>query len=92
VLQGRAMVAFLTWLLLVAHSRLKSRAKLEGENLVLRQQLIVQSRPKTPDFSHYSDHEPEFRRTRFDAPERFAVGHCTGTNQSARSTRAPKVR
>ena len=36
MLQGRAMVAFLTWLLLVAHSRLKSRAKLEGENLVLR--------------------------------------------------------
>jgi hypothetical protein len=36
--------AFLTKLLLVARSRLKSRASLEAENLVLRQQVIVLSR------------------------------------------------
>jgi hypothetical protein len=39
-----AMFAFLTKLLLVALSRLKSRASLEAENLVLRQQVIVLSR------------------------------------------------
>ena len=39
-----AMFAFLTRLLLVARSRLKSRASLEAENLVLRQQVIVLSR------------------------------------------------
>ena len=39
-----AMVAFLTKLLLVARSRLKSRASLEAENLVLRQQVIILSR------------------------------------------------
>jgi hypothetical protein len=33
--------AFLTKLLLVARSRLKSRASLEAENLILRQQVIV---------------------------------------------------
>jgi hypothetical protein len=38
------MFAFLTNLLLVARSRLKSRASLEAENLVLRQQVIVLSR------------------------------------------------
>src|ERR1700726_3995677 len=38
------MFAFLTKLLLVARSRLKSRACLEAENLVLRQQVIVLSR------------------------------------------------
>ena len=38
------MVEFLTKLLLVARSRLKSRARLEAENLVLRQQVIVLSR------------------------------------------------
>ena len=38
------MLAFLTKLLLVARSRLKSRARLEAENLVLRQQVIVLSR------------------------------------------------
>ena len=38
------MIAFLTKLLLVARSRLKSRASLEAENLVLRQQVIVLSR------------------------------------------------
>jgi transposase InsO family protein len=41
------MFAFLTKLLLVARSRLKSRARLEAENLVLRQQVIVLSR-KSP--------------------------------------------
>ncbi len=40
----RAMVAFLNWFLLVLHSRFKSRARLEAENIVLRQQLIVLSR------------------------------------------------
>jgi hypothetical protein len=38
------MFAFLTKFLLVARSRLKSRASLEAENLVLRQQVIVLSR------------------------------------------------
>ena len=38
------MFAFLTKLLLVARSRLNSRASLEAENLVLRQQVIVLSR------------------------------------------------
>ena len=38
------MFAFLINLLLVARSRLKSRASLEAENLVLRQQVIVLSR------------------------------------------------
>ncbi len=38
------MLAFLTKLLLVARSRLKSRASLEAENLVLLQQVIVLSR------------------------------------------------
>jgi hypothetical protein len=44
VLVRSAMFAFLTKLLLVARSRLKSRASLEAENLVLRQQVIVLSR------------------------------------------------
>jgi hypothetical protein len=38
------MYAFLVRLLLVARSRLKSRASLEAENIVLRQQVIVLSR------------------------------------------------
>ena len=38
------MVEFLTKLLLVARSRLKSRARLEAENVVLRRQVIVLSR------------------------------------------------
>src|ERR1700730_8233789 len=38
------MFAFLTKLLLVARSQLKSRASLEAENLILRQQVIVLSR------------------------------------------------
>jgi len=41
------MVELLTELLLVARSRLKSRARLEAENLVLRQQVILLSR-KSP--------------------------------------------
>jgi hypothetical protein len=44
VLVGSAMFALLTKLLLIARSRLKSRACLEAENLVLRQQVIVLSR------------------------------------------------
>ena len=40
----RVMVAFLTRLLLVLRSRVKSRVRLEAENLVLRQQLVVLSR------------------------------------------------
>jgi len=44
VLVGDAMFGFLTKLLLVARSRLKSRASLEAENLVLRQQVIVLGR------------------------------------------------
>jgi len=38
------MVALLNWVLLVLRSRFKSRARLEAENIVLRQQLIVLSR------------------------------------------------
>ena len=44
MLVGGAMFAFLTKLLLVIRSRLKSRARLEAEILVLRQQVIVLSR------------------------------------------------
>jgi len=38
------MVEFLIKLLLVARSRFKSRAKLEAENIGLRQQVIILSR------------------------------------------------
>ena len=38
------MIEVLTKLLLVGRSRLKSRARLEAENIVLRQQVIVLSR------------------------------------------------
>jgi len=38
------MIAFLTWLLLVVRSRFKSRARLEAENMVLRQQAMVLGR------------------------------------------------
>ncbi len=38
------MVALLNWFLLVLRSRFKSRTRLEAENIVLRQQLIVLSR------------------------------------------------
>jgi hypothetical protein len=41
---GTTMVEFLTKVLLVARSRLKSRARVETENLVLRQHVIVLSR------------------------------------------------
>ena len=41
VLQQRAMLAFLTNLLLLVRSRLRSRARLEAENLVLRQQVVI---------------------------------------------------
>ena len=40
----KARFAFLLKLLLIARSRLKSRASLEAENLVLRQRVIVLSR------------------------------------------------
>jgi hypothetical protein len=38
------MVAFLTRLMVVLRAHLKSRARLEAENLVLRQQLLVLNR------------------------------------------------
>ena len=44
MLVGGAMFAFLLKLLLIARTRLKSRASLEAENLVLRRQVIVLSR------------------------------------------------
>ena len=44
MLLGGAMFAFLTKLLLVVRSRLKSQARLEAEILVLRQQVIVLGR------------------------------------------------
>jgi hypothetical protein len=48
VLVESAMFAYLAKLLLLALSRLRSRASLEAENLVLRQQVIVSSRkPET---------------------------------------------
>jgi hypothetical protein len=37
----RPMVAFLTQLLLAMRSRFTSRAQLEAENLILRQQLVI---------------------------------------------------
>src|SRR5580692_3590741 len=43
----RPMVAFLTQLLLAIRSRLTRRARLEAENLILRQQLVVLRR-KSP--------------------------------------------
>jgi hypothetical protein len=44
---GTAMLAFLTKLLLILRSGLRSRARLEAENLVLRQQVLILSR-KSP--------------------------------------------
>jgi transposase InsO family protein len=44
MLQERAMVVFLTRLLLILRARFKSRERLEAENTVLRQQVIVLSR------------------------------------------------
>jgi hypothetical protein len=44
VILERTMVEFLIKLLLVARSRLKSRARLEAENIVLRHQVIILSR------------------------------------------------
>jgi transposase InsO family protein len=44
VIIERPMIEFLIKFLLVARSRLKSRARLEAENIVLRQQVIVLSR------------------------------------------------
>ena len=43
----RLMVAFLTLLLLAIRSRFTRRARLEAENLILRQQLVVLRR-KSP--------------------------------------------
>jgi hypothetical protein len=47
VLMGVTMFAFLSKLLLFVRSRLKSRARLEAEILVLRQQVIALSRKST---------------------------------------------
>ena len=44
MLLERAVVAFLNWFLLVLRYRFKSQARLEAENIVLRQQLIILSR------------------------------------------------
>jgi hypothetical protein len=44
VILERPMVEILTKLLLVARSKLKSQARLEAENIALRQQVIVLSR------------------------------------------------
>jgi hypothetical protein len=41
MLQEPALVAFLTRFLLLVRSRFQSRARLEAENLVLRQQMII---------------------------------------------------
>jgi hypothetical protein len=50
----RCEVAFLAKLLLVVRSRLKSRASLKAENLILRQQVIVLSR-KSHELMHVAD-------------------------------------
>jgi len=42
------MIEFLIKFLLVARSKLKSRARLEAENIVLRQQVILLSRKARP--------------------------------------------
>jgi hypothetical protein len=55
-----AMFAFLAKLLLAARSRQKSRARLEAENVVLRQQVIVLSRK-----SHSRVRAPEHRSADF---------------------------
>jgi hypothetical protein len=47
MVRKRPMVAFLTQLLLVTRSRFTRRARLEAENLLLRQQLVVLRR-KSP--------------------------------------------
>jgi hypothetical protein len=47
VLLERAMLAFLTRFLLIVISRLRSQARLEAENLVLRRQVLILSR-KSP--------------------------------------------
>jgi hypothetical protein len=47
MIMKRAMFAFLTRLLLVIRSRFARRARLEAENLILRQQLVVLRR-KSP--------------------------------------------
>ena len=44
VVMERAMIAFLTWLLLAMRLRLKSRVQLEAEIITLRQQVIILSR------------------------------------------------
>ena len=44
----RPMIEFLIKFLLVARSKLKSRARLEAENIVLRQQVILLSRKARP--------------------------------------------
>jgi hypothetical protein len=44
VVLERAMFVFLTKLWLILRSRLRSRARLEAENLVLRRQLLILSR------------------------------------------------
>ena len=49
------MFAFLLKLLLIARTRLKSRARLEAENLVLRQQVIVLSH-KSPSRCGCAEH------------------------------------
>jgi hypothetical protein len=41
VLQERAIFAFLTKLLLLIRSRLRSQVRLEAENLLLRQQVMI---------------------------------------------------
>ena len=40
----RAMLAFLTKLLLIVRSRLRPQAMLQAENLVLRQQVVILAR------------------------------------------------
>ena len=47
VILERQMVEFPINTLIAARSKLKSRARLEAENIVLRQQVIVLSRKKT---------------------------------------------
>ena len=66
-----AMFAFLVKLLLVVRSRSKSRARLEAENLVLRQQVIV-LKPQVPIAGAAAEHRSvDLRLSSTDSSLRF---------------------
>ena len=74
----RPMVEFLIKLVLVARSKLKSSARLEAENIVLREQVIAVSRiPHT-----FVDH---FHRSPLHAP-----GAKPSSSKSSKRAREPR--